>query len=243
MEKCPFCGNEIEEGGKFCGSCGHPLTNIEPVEQAEAIAENAAAPAPTEAPIEPVEAPVAPAAPTEAPIEPVAAPAAPTAAPVQPPVPAQAPQSPAYGAVQQPAPGYAPQQYGTMTQTAPKKNKKGMVLAIIVGAVVVLGLLAAVLVLFSGGSGHALDGEYKLTALTMGGQDYSSYISYLEDGYHLTVNGSECTIEVAGSKTTAKIDQSKHTISTGATEIVEFTVEGDDIILEAGEYSMTFTKQ
>jgi len=239
MEKCPFCGNEIEEGGKFCGSCGHPLTNIEPAEQAEAIAEKVAAPAPTEAPIEPAVT----AAPTEAPIEPVEAPAA----PVQPPVPAQAPQSPAYGAVQQPVPGYAPQQnmpgYGTMTQTVPKKNKKGMVLAIIVGAVVVLGLLAAVLVFFSGGSGHALDGEYKLTALTMGGQDYSSYISYLEDGYHLTVNGSECTIEVAGSKTTAKIDQSKHTISTGATEIVEFTVEGDDIILEAGEYSMTFTKQ
>lgn len=235
MNKCPFCGNEIEEGSKFCGSCGNPLTDIgqaeAPVEPVETPAESVEVLAePIEAPVEPADIP---AAPTEMPIEPVNAPAPPVQAPV-------------YSAPQQPVPAYNAQgQYGAMPQPVVKKNKKGMVLAIIVGVMVVLGLIAAALTLFkSGGFNHSLDGEYKLTALAMGGQDYSSYLSYLEDDYILKVDGSECVLEVPGYTTEAKIDQTNHTISAGSIGTVDFTVEGTDIILNLNdEYTMTFTRQ
>ena len=250
MDKCPFCGSEITEVGKFCASCGHQLTDAEPAPQVEAPVEVAEATAETPASVEvPVEAPVAQ---TEAPVEP---PAEVPAAPAQPT--AQPPQAPAYGAAQppmpnynapqQPAPGYnMPQQpgYGTMTQTAVKKNKKGMILAIVVGAVVVLGIIAAILVFFKGSSDHSLDGEYKLSALAIGDQDYSSYLGYLEDGYNLIVDGSEVIIESPGYRTVATIDQAKHTISSGEFGTVEFTVDGKDITLNLNsEYTMTFTRQ
>ncbi len=87
------------------------------------------------------------------------------------------------------------------------------------------------------------DGEYKLTGLGKDGVDYSSYIGQINYNYSITVNGSECTFEMQGYKTSAKIDQKKHTISSAGIGTLEFTAEGNNITLNLSDYTMTFTRQ
>ena len=123
-----------------------------------------------------------------------------------------------------------------------RKVSKAVIMGVI--AVLIIGLAIVLTIVSTSGQTHELDGEYKLTGLGKGGEDYSSYIGYLETDYLLKVDGADIIIEAQGYKTSAKIDQKNHTISSGDFGTVEFTVDGNDITLNLNtEYTMTFTRQ
>jgi len=125
----------------------------------------------------------------------------------------------------------------------PQKRKVGKAVVMGVIAVVLIALAVVLTIVFTSGQTHELDGEYKLTGLGKGGVDYSSYIGQINYNYSITVDGSECTFEMQGYKNSAKIDQKKHTISSVGIGTLEFTVEGNNIMLNLSDYTMTFTRQ
>lgn len=132
---------------------------------------------------------------------------------------------------------------GTEIIERPPKKKVGKAVVMGVIAVALIALAVVLTVVFTSGQTHELDGEYKLTGLGKGGVDYSSYIGQINYNYSITVNGSECTFEMQGYKTSAKIDQKKHTISSASIGTLEFTAEGNNITLNLSDYTMTFTRQ
>ena len=93
-----------------------------------------------------------------------------------------------------------------------------------VGKAVVMGVIAVLLIALA----------VVLTVVFTSGQTYN---------YSITVNGSECTFAMQGYKTSAKIDQKKHTISSAGIGTLEFTAEGNNITLNLSDYTMTFTRQ
>ena len=118
--------------------------------------------------------------------------------------------------------------YPESTEIIERSPKKKVGKAVVMGiiAVVLIALAVVLTVVFTSGQTHELDGEYKLTGLGKDGVDYSSYIGQINYNYSITVNGSDCTFEMQGYKTSAKIDQKKHTISSVGIGTLEFTVEG-----------------
>ncbi len=148
---CSTCGNQIEDGAKFCSKCGTPVAPVEqpaetPVEQ------------PAETPVEqPVQATVETPAETQFTSVDQPAPAEPVASPM---MEQQVDMATAQDAAQQPqqAYGQAPQQefvqpqmqpqaYGQAPQpvynqapaAAPKKSKAPLIIALVVLAVLILG--------------------------------------------------------------------------------------------------------
>ncbi len=127
---CSKCGAKSADGVKFCGSCGNPFSNANPVEE--------------KAPVAPVYAPVEPVAPVynppvmEQPVEPVYNPPVEPVAPVYNPPVVEQPVAPVYNPPVTPAP-------------APQKPKGNKAVIIIVILAIVVALLGTAVALFATG--------------------------------------------------------------------------------------------
>ena len=166
--------------------------------------------------------------------------------------------APQGGVPQNNIPGYGAPNYGgiqTGAQPQPKK-KTGLIIGIIVGAVLLIAIIVGVAIgMNRGGSGsggtgivgstsHELDGDYKLTGMFYNNQDYSSLLGYLEDDYHLTINGSDCSLEMGDNSYDLKIDQENRRLySDSSVGSVDLTVNGDEITIEVEGTKMVFTKK
>ena len=169
--------------------------------------------------------------------------------------------TPQYGAPQYGAPQYGASQYGAPQYGAPQytvpqynsptaatatvtKKKTGLIIGIAVGAVVLIAIIVAVIMSGKGGNGGsnggssgsgstALNGSYSLTGMTVNGEDYSSLIGLLDDEYHLTINGDDCTLELGDEKYELKINQSEHYLyAVNENDKIYFTVNGSSIFIE-----------
>ena len=173
---------------------------------------------------------------------------------------------PQYGGAQYTDPQYNAPQYSNFNYNAPqygaappKKKNTVLIVAIIVAAVVLVVGVIALIISNSGtksGSGSNngntgivnmtgdLDGEYMLTGMAIEGQDYSSVLNLLENEYSMTIKGNSCTLVMDDETVNLKVDQSKQILySDGIEENIEFSVNGDSIIIELDGTSMTFTKK
>ena len=190
---CTSCGTQFPDGTATCPACGAPAVNLmmdANALQPDAAPEAASAEAVADAPVNPADASAAPA---DAPVNPADAPAAPADAPVnaaEGPVdaPADAPVNPADAPVDpnmqgQPAQRdpnqpeqYQPVQPEQNQPDQPEKKKKGGLIALIIGAVVLAAaLVIAILAISNGTKTVSLD---KYVTVEFSGYDGYGHAKY-----------------------------------------------------------------
>lgn len=185
---CSNCGAKLPEGVNFCPQCGHKIPS--PVQPA----------APAYIPPKPA-APTVPEQPAYVPHEP-AAPAAPAASTVPPVFAPQAPAAPEQPAPQpmpnpQPAPTPAPEPQPNVVQRPAQKKKSSLkVWLIVIGAVVLLAILALVGIFVFGDKLGINIGGNKMTEPGTGTYTAATAEAY---GYEMDVKdlwSGGCTIEL-----------------------------------------------
>lgn len=129
-----------------------------------------------------------------------------------------------------------------MTAPAPKKKNTWLIVSVIIAAVLVVGVVVAIILTSGVGGAGKLDGNYTLTGMTVGGEDYSEYLSFLGD-VRLTIDGDKAEMEMYGETVALKMDTEALTLTSEDGISQSFTVEGNKIIMTENDTTMVFERQ